>query len=148
MHTPGTRVPNPRIYFVHTGRKPRFLTKNGHRESGIWMSAWYSHPSKVPRKDTPDLLFRFPKSSFGEHKFGIFCPMWETTLARLTQAGYGWPMNEDSILKSMTIELRIFCREKHKVNTKPKRKRVALNWESFVMKDTKSILNQNANAWY
>ena len=32
------RVPNPRFYFVHTGRKPRFRTKNGHRESGIWMS--------------------------------------------------------------------------------------------------------------
>jgi len=29
----------------------------------------YTHPSKVPRKDTPDLLFRFPKSSFGEHRF-------------------------------------------------------------------------------
>jgi len=28
----------------------------------------YSHPRKVPRKDTPDLLFRFPKSSFGRHK--------------------------------------------------------------------------------
>ena len=24
----------------------------------------YSHPRKVPRKDTPDLMFRFPKSSF------------------------------------------------------------------------------------
>ena len=29
----------------------------------------YSHPRKVPRKDTSDLLFRFPKSSFGMHNF-------------------------------------------------------------------------------
>ena len=29
----------------------------------------YSHPRKVHRKETPDLLFRFPKSSFGMHKY-------------------------------------------------------------------------------
>ena len=29
----------------------------------------YSHPRKVPRKHRPDTRFRFPKSSFGEHKF-------------------------------------------------------------------------------
>ena len=28
----------------------------------------YSHPRKVPQKDTPNALFRFPKSSFGRHK--------------------------------------------------------------------------------
>ena len=28
----------------------------------------YSHPRKVHRKDTPNALFRVPKSSFGEHK--------------------------------------------------------------------------------
>jgi len=30
--------------------------------------AWYSHPRKVPRTDTSDLLFRFPKSSFGSSR--------------------------------------------------------------------------------
>ena len=38
--------------------------------------------------------------------------------------------------------------KKHKFNTKPKRKRMVLNLESLVMKNTKPILNQNANAWY
>ena len=28
---------------------------------------WATNARKITRKDTPDLLFRFPKSSFGEH---------------------------------------------------------------------------------
>ena len=31
-------------------------------------SIWATNPRKVPRKHTPDLLSRFPKSSFGRHK--------------------------------------------------------------------------------
>jgi len=35
---------------------------------GCEYSIWATNPRKVPRKHTPDLLFRFPKSSFGRHK--------------------------------------------------------------------------------
>jgi len=32
-------------------------------------SIWATNARKITRKDTPDLLFRFPKSSFEEHTF-------------------------------------------------------------------------------
>jgi len=35
---------------------------------GVVVQIEYSHPRKVPRKDTPDPLFRFPQYSFGMHK--------------------------------------------------------------------------------
>ena len=35
---------------------------------GCEYSIWATTIHKMPRKDTPDLLFRFPKSSFGRHK--------------------------------------------------------------------------------
>ncbi len=35
------RARNPRFYFVHAGTKPRFLTINGHQESGIPCSGLY-----------------------------------------------------------------------------------------------------------
>ena len=35
-------------------------------------SIWATRPRKVPRKHTPDLLFRFPTSSFGRHKSATF----------------------------------------------------------------------------
>ena len=38
---------------------------------GCEYSIWATSPRKVPRKDTPDALFRFPKSSFGRHKFFV-----------------------------------------------------------------------------
>jgi len=58
---------------------------------GCEYSIWAMNPRKVPRNDTPNALFRFPKSSFGEHKLYApqtrrMPPMWEETLARNTQA--------------------------------------------------------------
>jgi hypothetical protein len=38
---------------------------------GCEYSFWAATPRKVPRKHTPDTLFHFPKSSFGEHKMMI-----------------------------------------------------------------------------
>jgi len=39
------------------------------RDFARWeYSFWASNHRKVPRKSTPDPLFRFPKSSFGRHK--------------------------------------------------------------------------------
>jgi len=35
---------------------------------GCEFSIWATNARKITRKDTPDLLFRFPKSSFGEYK--------------------------------------------------------------------------------
>jgi len=35
---------------------------------GFEYSIWAMNPRKVPRNDTHNALFRFPKSSFGEHK--------------------------------------------------------------------------------
>jgi len=40
---------------------------------GCEYSIWATNTRKVPRKHTPDLLFRFPKSSFGRHKNGTAC---------------------------------------------------------------------------
>ncbi len=68
-----------------------FGTRN--RKSGesfrvtlLWFVAQieYSHPRKVPRKDTPDLRFRVPKSSFGEQKIAFFVTIGQT-ITRISQ---------------------------------------------------------------
>ena len=47
-----------------------------------------SHPWKVPRKDTPDLLFSLPKSSFGEHKIRCsFCNKFMLPKRRFWKSG-------------------------------------------------------------
>jgi len=44
---------------------------------GCEYSIWATNHRRVPRKHTPDPLFHFPKSSFGEHSFCSKCsPQW------------------------------------------------------------------------
>jgi len=38
---------------------------------GCEHSIWATNARTITRKDTPDLLFRFPTSSFGEHTFHV-----------------------------------------------------------------------------
>ncbi len=51
-------------------------------------SIWAKKPCKLHRNDTTDLLFRLPKSSFGEHKWESTCAMGDSRSTTLTNDAF------------------------------------------------------------